>query len=112
MSASDLLRSVASLSAIVHASDRPDGSVRIDLISVPREIRGRGCARQALAEIAAWADASGTELSLTATSALGSNVPRLLGLYADYGFVPTGLNRGGDAKMRRSPQAVERDVAA
>lgn len=99
--APDLLAVVASLSATVHAHDQGDGTVHIDLLSVPADLRGRGCARQALDTITVWADTSQVTLTLTATSALGSSVRRLLALYREYGFAPTSMNNAGEVSMRR-----------
>lgn len=103
MPAEELRRELASLSTTVHVSDVEAGVVNIDLISVPAELRGRGCATDALTRITGWADRTGTTLTLTATYSLGSNVKRLLGLYKRHGFTPTVLLPTREVQMRRTP---------
>lgn len=97
---------VASLSTIVHASDEADAVVRIDLLSVPEELRGRGCARDALTQISQWADETGTALVLTATYGLGANITRLVALYMEHGFTPVEITALQEVRMRRDPLAL------
>ena len=106
MSAADLRPVVASLSTIVHASDEADAVVRIDLLFVPEEIRGRGCARDALTQIAQWADETGTALVLTATYGLGANITRLVALYMQHGFTVVEITDLNEVRMRRDPLAL------
>lgn len=106
MSADHLRRAVASLSTTIHVSDDSPGVVRIDLISVPEELRGRGCARDALGQIAQWADETATQMVLTATYGLGADITRLVHLYMTFGFTPTDLTPLGEVRMRRDPHAL------
>jgi len=103
MPAEALRRELASLSATVHVSDTDSGVVSVDLLSVPAELRGRGCAHAALDAIAEWADRTATTLTLTATYALGANVKGLLALYTRHGFTPTELLETREVRMRRTP---------
>jgi GNAT superfamily N-acetyltransferase len=88
---------------MVHVSDAGLGVVSLDLIAVPADLRGRGCARQALSEVAAWADEVGAVVLLSATSMLGANITRLVGLYGEYGFTATGHDGIDGIAMRRPP---------
>lgn len=107
MSAADDLRHVvAQLCATVHVSDVEPGVVRMDLISVPEELRGNGFARQALACVCSWADETGTVVLLTATYGLGADVRRLVLLYMAYRFLPVEVTALHEVRMRRTPLAL------
>lgn len=106
MSAEDLRTAVSSLSTTVHVSDEAPGVVRLDLLSVPEDLRGRGCARDALAHITGWADATATVIVLTATYGLGADIQRLVLLYMGFGFVPQEITKLQEVRMRRDPRAL------
>ena len=105
MPAENLRTILASLSTTVHISDVEPGIVRLDLISVPEELREQGCARDALAQIAQWADETATIVVLTATFALGANLRRLIELYMSVGFTPVEMTPLYEVPMRREPRA-------
>jgi len=105
----DLRSELASLSTTVHLSRDHDGTVSIDLISVPADLRGRGCAQQVLDIITAWADRHGETVTLEATPNFGSDIRRLIGLYGRYGFVLVRAVGRTDVLMERTPQ---QDAAA
>lgn len=111
MPAENLRAILASLSTTVHISDVDPGVVRLDLILVPEELRGRGCARDALAQITQWADESGTIVVLTATFALGASLPRLVELYMGFGFIPLGMTELYEVPMRREPRVLVPAIA-
>ncbi|WP_018185907.1 GNAT family N-acetyltransferase [Microbacterium sp. 77mftsu3.1] len=101
----DLRRELASLSGTVHLSrDDYSGAVSIDLISVPADLRGRGCARQALDIITAWADRHDETITLEATPNFGSDIRRLIGLYSRYGFAIVCTVGRTDVAMERTPR--------
>ena len=106
MPAESLRSVIASMSATVHVSDEEPGVVRLDLLLVPEELRGRGCARDALSHIADWADENATVIVLTATFALGATLRRLLSLYIEYGFIPVEMTPLYEVPMRREPRAL------
>lgn len=103
MPAENLRTILASLSATIHVSDEAPGVVRLDLLSVPEQLRGRGCARDALTRISEWADETGTVIVLTATFALGAHIQRLVALYMSYRFVPIEVTTTHEVRMCRSP---------
>lgn len=77
--------------------------MRLDLLSVPEELRGRGCARDALTHITRWADETGTVIVLTATFALGAHIQRLVALYMSFRFAPIEVTGTHEVRMRRAP---------
>lgn len=106
MPAEELRVITASLSATIHVSDEAPGVVRLDLLSVPDDLRGRGCAREALEQITQWADETGSAIVLTATYALGANIPRLLNLYMRHGFTPIEVTELHEVRMLRQPRVL------
>lgn len=66
----------------------------LDMISVPKPLRGQGLARAAMEQLVAAADAAGRPMALTPDSSLGSSKARLVAFYRSFGFVPnSGRNK-------------------
>lgn len=64
------------------------GMVSLRLLTVDREVRGRGVGQAALSALCGCADEHGWTVRLAATDNLGSDVRRLVRWYARHGFVP------------------------
>lgn len=66
----------------------------LDMIAVPKPLRGQGLARAAMEQLVAAADAAGRPMALTPDSSLGSSKARLVAFYRSFGFVPnSGRNK-------------------
>jgi GNAT superfamily N-acetyltransferase len=71
-------------------STSPNGYIRLSLIRVAPEFRGRGLAKQAMQELLAKADAEGRVITLTPEPLAGDRTTskrRLEAWYASLGFV-------------------------
>ena len=73
------------------------GSTRflvLDMIFVPKPLRGQGLARAAMQDLVDAADGAGRPMALTPDSGLGSSKARLVAFYRGFGFVPnSGRNK-------------------
>ncbi len=69
----------------------------VDLISVPKAVRGSGNASLAMKDTLAWADRNGVTVTLSPTSEFGASKKRLEKWYRSMGFVP---NKGRNKDFR------------
>lgn len=74
-----------------------DSYVVLSRIIVPKDARGSGVGRKAMAELVAEADRNGWRLALTPDGEWGSSVPRLRKFYKEFGFVE---NKGRSRDFR------------
>ena len=83
--------------------------VRLNLLEVPKESRGKGYAKHALQDLVGAADRAQILLILTASPLLGRrengmDVPQLVSLYTGFGFVADGPDGEGGVRMHRRSQ--------
>ena len=71
----------------------------ISLISIPKEERGKGIAKEIMKKICNKADALNLILSLSPTNEFGSSKSRLISFYKDFGFV---MNSGRNKNYKVS----------
>lgn len=70
----------------LHLGSKSD-YVTLDLISVPKHLRGQGIAKDVLKQLTETADKNGWSLALTPSNDFGSSKPRLEAFYRSFGFV-------------------------
>lgn len=95
--------------------DRDDDGIRINLITTPKEARGKGSARRAMNAFLQATDAAGLPVSLSvAEQDATTNRDALVKFYSSFGFVPTkgdGMTRAvGAEPVAAAPTAPVEQV--
>jgi predicted GNAT family N-acyltransferase len=74
-------------SVTFHLNGSEDDYVVLDLISVPKNLRGQGVAKEIMQKLVDTADQNSWNLALTPSNDFGASKPRLEAFYRSYGFV-------------------------
>lgn len=82
-------------------------NITLNLISIPKEARGKGYATDIMNELISYADKHNHTVSLTPDNAFGSSKTRLEEFYRRFGFV---MNKGRNKDFRISELMLRQPV--